>query len=88
MLLLCPVWIRSLVQQVGLWLGQRKLIYFVRGSIIVQLSSCFMCLVSAVLLAFYEQPIYMCGQVKPVQHEVSCAYSDTSPYEASWSDQF
>ena len=47
-----------------------------------------MCLVSAVLLAFNEQPIYMCGQVKPVQHEVSCDYSDTSPYEASWSDQF
>ena len=50
-----------------------------RGSINVQLTSCFICLHSATLLMSNEQPFYLLGKIQ-ISQKGSQPYSDTSPY--------
>ena len=60
------------------WLDQRTLTYLERGSISVRLTSWLTGLDSAPLLIYYQQQIYLIGQIQTSQ-----PYSDTSPYEVS-----
>ena len=62
--------------------NQRTLIYFVRGNITVQLTSCLTGLDSAVLLNWNYKQICLFGQILTGQTGGQ-PYSDISPYEVS-----
>ena len=53
---------------------------FVRGSITVLLTSCFICLVSAALLMLNEQQIYLFSQIQANQTGVQ-SYSEVFPLQ-------
>ena len=78
--LLCPTYINNKSKPLIMakWLDQRTLTYLERGSISVRLTSCLTGLDSAPLLIYYQQQIYLIGQIQTSQ-----PYSDTSPYEVS-----
>ena len=58
------------------------LIYFVKGSITVQLTSCLTGFDSAALLMFNQQQIYLFGWIQ-ISQIGGQLYSDTSPYKVS-----
>ena len=63
-----------------LYLDQRTLTYFARGSITVHLTSCLTGLDSAALPMFYQLQIYLFGQIQTSQTG-GHMYSDTFTYE-------